>query len=497
MNKSQEANSWQNLSAQASLGTLSSYGSGKLSAGLTTVQPYLRFSGYDPRAAGGRQTLKLELPEDFEPGLQQISLTCRSELIAQSGSVHQLLRSPAGIWPPILLSFSTKTREHGQYPLEIHLTYHDAAGEPHLWVCTSTILLPRANASLSEIHQVFLAAQKQYRVHAEDGAIAKLSGFQPAGIGMHANLDVDIYAKDAAIAQLDFNALDSAGGDQGKYAIGLSSIAWREVLIELAVPASSLNLPVTPARQDLMKPDSTNSATKSITNLVTNSTTNSVRNSTTYRASLVAKNRANAVPFHLLALDEWCLGRQDGSRQNADIQLQHLTESGQKQVLTKRISSRHAIIRRQDARVEITDVSRYGLLVDGVILEKYHPMPLFVGMRLELSASFKGLVELRVAAIFPHAVILQRIVGGNVVALFYLLNPEQRPEVGTSDSMPTLMPTLMPNKMATNENLLFFHQHGQFWYHDPHSLQDSVLDPSIELAGLHPSLQAYRYTCDT
>ena len=489
MNKSQEANSWQILSAQASLGTLSSYGSGKLSAGLTTVQPYLRFSGYDPRAAGGRQTLKLELPEDFEPGLQQISLTCRSELIAQSGSVHQLTRSPAGIWPPILLSFSTKTREHGQYPLEIHLTYHDAAGEPHLWVCTSTILLPRANASLSEIHQVFLAAQKQYRVHAEDGAIAKLSGFQPAGIGMHANLDVDIYAKDAAIAQLDFNTLDSAGGDQGKYAIGLSSIAWREVLIELAVPASSINIPVTPARQDLMKPDSTNSATNSIKNLATNSTT--------FRASLVAKNRANAVPIHLLALDEWCLGRQDGGRQNADIQLQHLTESGHKQVLTKRISSRHAIIRRQDARVEITDVSRYGLLVDGVILEKHHPMPLFVGMQLELSASFKGLVELRVAAILPHAVILQRIVGGNVVALFYLLNPEQRPEVGTSDSMPTLMPTLMPNKMAANENLLFFHQHGQFWYHDPHSLQDSVLDPSIELAGLHPSLQAYRYTCDT
>jgi len=469
MNISQETSLWKSSSVQTRT---------------KTAQPSLRFSGYDPRAAGGRQTLKLELPEDFEPSLQQVSLTCRSELFSHGVSSHSLLRSPAGMWPPVLLSFSTKTREHGQYPLEIHLTYKDVVGDAHLWVCTSTILLPRANASLSEIHQVFLAAQKQYRVHAEDGAIAKLSGLQQEGIPMHANWDVDIYAKDAAIAQLDLNALTGRSDERGQHAIGLTSIAWYEALIEIAVPTSSSIMSATAPKAEfdaLANPrvDRGGVAKKTL-----------IRPAIS-RAGLLAKDHSQVVPVRLLAGDEWCLGRKNdeptmsklGSKASADIELQHLSASGAETALTKRISRRHAIIRRQFDRVEITDISRYGLLLDGVILEKHQAMPLFVGNHLALCASFKGIVELRVAAIHPHVVLLQRLVDGKVVELFYLLNPEQRPEVGKWSK-------------SLHGNLLFFHHHGQFWHHDPTTLRDGVLEVATTLANIHSDLSAYQYEHD-
>jgi hypothetical protein len=334
---------------------------------------------------------------------------------------------------------------------------------------------------LSEIHQVFLAAQKQYRVHAEDGAIAKLSGLQQEGIPMHANWDVDIYAKDAAIAQLDLHALTGSSDERWQHAIGLTSIAWREALIEIAVPASLPIMSITAA---------TAVSASSVNNSVETVRKN-LAASAIFRASLLAKDSLNAVPIRLLALNEWCLGRQNDDqlrsnlniKQRADIRLQHLSASDQNAALTKRISTRHAIIRRQDARVEITDISRYGILLDGVILEKHQPMPLFVGAQLELCASFKGLVELRVAAILSHAVLLQRLVRGKLVELFYLLNPEQRPEVGR-----------LPKSL--NGNLLFFHRHGQFWHHDPRSLQDSALEASTTLTNMHSDLSAYRYEYD-
>lgn len=450
-----------------------------------TAQPYLRFSGYDPRAAGGRQTLKLELPEDFEPSVQQLSLSCDSELLTQShaqspllsrspiASSHSLTRSPAGLWPPLLLSFSTKAREHGQYPLEIRISYKDAAGDAHLWICTSTILLPRANASLSEIHQVFLATHKNYRIHAEDGAIARLQGLSQDSIATPINCDVAIYAKDAAIAQLDLLASTNGLNQQGQHAVGLSSIAWYELLMEVEVPSSPNLMQATlPTRRAELNP----------TEVVAQSNSAAAITS----ANLVAKADAHAIPIRLLAKQEWSLGRHNdfGAKPSADICLRYQPQSGQDATLGKRISHRHAIIQRHEGRVHITDISRYGILLDGVILEKHQAMPLLQGAHVEFCASFKGLVELRVAAILPHAVILHRLVRGKLVELFYLLNPEQRPEVG---SLPAML----------QGNSLFFHRHGQFWHHDTLSLQDRVLAPSTDLAEIHLNLATYRFELAT
>ncbi|GGX10127.1 FHA domain-containing protein [Undibacterium macrobrachii] len=470
MNLTPQANPWQSQSVPICA---------------NTVQRYLRFSGYDPRAAGGRQTLKLELPEDFERSVQQLSLSCHSELLTQShahstllsrsliASSHSLTRSPAGLWPPLLLSFSTKAREHGQYPLEIRISYKDAAGDAHLWICTSTILLPRANASLSEIHQVFLATHKNYRVHAEDGAIARLQGLPQGSIATPINCDVDIYAKDAAIAQLDLLASTNGLNQPGQHAVGLSSLAWHELLMEVEVP-SSLNL------MQVALP--TTSAESNPTDVVTESTSATAITS----ANLIAKSDAHAIPIRLLAKQEWYLGRYKdfAAKPSADICLQYQPQADQDATLGKRISHRHAIIQRHGGRVHITDISRYGILLDGVILEKHQAMPLLQGAHVEFCASFKGLVELRVAAILPHAVVLHRLVRGKLVELFYLLNPEQRPEVGN-------LPAMLQG------HSLFFHRHGQFWHHDALSLQDRVLASSTDLAELHPNLASYRFELAT
>jgi hypothetical protein len=59
--------------------------------------------------------------------------------------------------------------------------------------------------------------------------------------------------------------------------------------------------------------------------------------------------------------------------------------------LTRRMSGRHAVIRRGRRQgFEIEDVSRYGLLLDGVWPGKHVPVPLRLGMRIELTASIKG-----------------------------------------------------------------------------------------------------------
>lgn len=450
-----------------------------------TAQPYLRFSGYDPRAAGGRQTLKLELPEDFEPSVQHLSLSCHSELLFQAlaqsfpqsrsfaASSHTLTRSPSGLWPPLLLSFSSKAREHGQYPLEIRISYKDAAGDAHLWICTSTILLPRANASLSEIHQVFLATHKNYRIHAEDGAIARLQGLPQDSIATPINCDVAIYAKDAAIAQLDLLASTNGLNQQGQHAVGLSSIAWYELLMEVEVPSSpNLMQTALPTRPAELNP----------TGVVAQPTSAAAITS----ANLIAKTDAYAIPIRLLAKQEWSLGRHRdfGTKPSADICLRYQPQLGQDATLGKRISHRHAIIQRHDGRVQITDISRYGVLLDGVILEKHQAMPLLPGAHIEFCASFKGLIELRVAAILPHAVILHRLVDGKLHELFYLLNPEQRPEVGN-------LPAMLQG------HSLFFHRHGQFWHHDALSLQDRVLESSTNLADLHPKLAGYRFELAT
>jgi hypothetical protein len=410
---------------------------------------HLRFSGYDPRAAGGRQTLRLELRGELAVSVLQTNFRFRSDLLTASNTEQVLSRTPSGLWPPLILSFSSKHKEHGQYPLEVQLHYKDAAGEPHLWICTATVLLPRANASLSEIHQVFLATQKNVRVLAEDGAIAKLSGLQQAQDSRHANLDIAIYAKDAAIAQLDMTSARSY--DSGKFDIGLSSIAWDEELLEVAVP-SFQNL--TGKRLAAALPLATSVKLKS--------------------ASLLAKNLP---PFRLFALEEWVLGRMGLCNRVADILLRHRDAA-----LTKRISAKHASLRRNvDGELEIVDTSRYGVVVDGLILEKNQPWQLLAGMQIDFCASFKGIVQLRVVQIFQHAVLLHRIVDAQVTERLYLISPEVAPEAGAS---------------IESHSFLFFHHQGQFWYRDTESSQDCRLESGSDLSSCHEGLCNYHYIAE-
>lgn len=419
---------------------------------VATSPLHLRFSGYDPRAAGGRQTLKLELRGELALSIQQIRFRFRSDLLTTSQHEQSLLRTPTGYWPPLILSFSSKHKEHGQYPLEVQLHYQDEANKPHLWTCTATLFIPRSNASLSEIHQVFLATQKNVRVLAEDGAIAKLSGLQQAQDSMHANLDIAIYARDAAIAQLDMSS--SKYNEGGKFELGLSSLAWDEELLEVAVPSFQSLTGHTSQPPLPTPPQAKHNA-----------------------ASLFAKNLPT---IRLFALEEWVLGRMETRNPSADILLHHHDAK-----LTRRISARHAIVRRTDnGALEIVDTSRYGVIVDGVILEKNQPMQLFMGMQIDLCASIKGIVQLKIAQIFPHAIVLQKIVNTQVTELLYLISPELRPEASIA------VVTGSKRQLPTP---IFFHRQGQFWYHEPLSMQDWQLETGGDLSSCHEHLGGYQY----
>jgi hypothetical protein len=72
-------------------------------------------------------------------------------------------------------------------------------------------------------------------------------------------------------------------------------------------------------------------------------------------------------------------------------------------------------------------VSRYGILLDGVWPGKHKPTTLRLGMRIELTASIKGIVVLTVSAIMPHGVILHRLDHGASAECYYLLMPETHP----------------------------------------------------------------------
>lgn len=402
---------------------------------------YLHFSGYDPRAVGGRQTLKLDLRAGLDPAIRELAFEFRSELLQPHTSHQTLPRTPSGAWQTVLLSFSSKGKEHGQYPLDVRMSYLDAMGCQHGWVCTTTILIPRANASLSEIHQVFLASQKNVRVHAEDGAIAKLGGLSARQETQHRQLNIDIYAKDAAIAQWE-TANEQREDLSAQFEMGLSSIAWDEDLIEVAVPTYQ-NLATAPVVASTL----TQSAARMLTSA---------------RLVPLAEQLTN-IPMQLLARQEWTLGRHSphGAQTRTDIALRHPS-------LERRISAKHAIIRRSVRGVEIIDTSRYGTLLNSVLLEKHQPMPLLPGMQIELCASFKGLVQLRLLHILPHAVILARLqpeaAPEKFLEIYYLLTPDLRPEASLS------APAITGGKLP-----LLFHAQGQFYVHDPVTMEDTNL----------------------
>jgi len=401
------------------------------------ARPLLHISGFDPRAAGGRQAIKLELRGMPDDAPAELTMLLRSALLPQGGGRQTFTRSLRGGWRPVVVEFSSRGREHGQYrvDVELHARDHGQSGNARTWVATLVLLVPRLDASLAEIHQTYLAARKNVRIHADDASIARLHGLDAAG-----PLDIAIEARNASIARVQFGP--QPGTPQGKIDLALPTIAWDEELIEIDLPATRAAHPC-PAS----------------------------------RACLVHAEPDAGMQRHLrlFALDEWVLGRFDA---DADLLLCHYGEHGPEyEGLTRRISARHAVIRPGRQGFEIEDVSRYGLLLDGVWPGKHSPVPLRLGMRIELTASIKGVAALVVTALLPHAVVLHRVDAGGAAECFMLLAPGVAPSTDPGGALPraAVLPQL-------------FHRDGGFWHRDPATGADTPLDPTTalnRLAGFH------------
>lgn len=396
-------------------------------------RPLLHISGFDPRAAGGRQAIKLELRGMPDDTPAELTMLLQSALLPQGGGRQVFTRSLHGGWRPVVVEFSSRGREHGQYRVDVELHARDAgqSGNARTWVATFVLLVPRLDASLAEIHQTYLAARKNVRIHADDASIARLHGLDAAG-----PLDIAIDARNASIAQLQLSP------SQGKIDLALPTIAWDEELIEIDLPATHVAHPC-PAS----------------------------------RACLVHAEPDAGMQRHLrlFALDEWVLGRIDA---DADLLLCHYGEHGPEQEgLTRRISARHAVIRPGRQGFEIEDLSRYGLLLDGTWPGKHSPVPLRLGMRIELTASIKGVAALVVTALLAHAVVLHRVDAGGAAECFMLLMPEVEPAADRGDALPRA--AVLPQ---------MFHRNGGFWHRDPSTGADTPLGPATllaRLAGFH------------
>lgn len=402
----------------------------------------LHISGYDPRAAGGRQAIRLELrgmPMDCAP---EVRMLVRSALRLQGGESHVFQRTSRGDWRPLFLEFSSRGLEHGQYriDIELHSRHPQAPEAARTWTCSPVILVPRLDASLGEIHQTFLATHKNVRVVADDAGIARVQ--MPAG----GRVDIDVAARNASIAQLNLSE------PSGKVDLGYSTIAWDEDLIEIDLPAAAPPHPCPLAS-----------------------------------ACIVHAEADSATQRHLrlFALDECVLGRFEAVEPEADLLLAHHGEAGADAGgLTRRISGRHAVIRRGRAGWEIEDVSRYGLLLDGHWPGKHAPVPLRLGMQIELTASIKGVVLLEVTALLPHALVLHRIDGGAQAECFYLMAP------GTEGTAPG---ECAPRAAALP---LLFHRDGGFWLLDRASGNETPLTPGHDLERVMVGAQRSRFSAD-
>jgi hypothetical protein len=413
------------------------------------TRPHLHISGFDPRAAGGRQAIRLDLRGMPDDTPLELTLLLQSALLPQGGVRQTFTRSLRGDWRPLVVEFSSRGREHGQYRVDVELHARDPQhGHDRSWVATTVLLVPRADASLAEIHQTYLNARKNVRIHADDASIARLHGLDAAG-----PLDIAIDARNASVAQLQFAA--QPGAHQGRIDLALPTIAWDEDLIEIDLPATRPLHPC-PASQ----------------------------------ACLVYAEPDAGMQRHLrlFALDEWVLGRMEAGpnggllEAEADVLLCHHGEHGpDHDGLTRRISARHALIRQGRQGFEIEDVSRYGVLLDGVWPGRHSPVPLRLGMRIELTASIKGVATLVVTALLPHAVVLHRVDGGGAAECIVLLAP---------DTVPANEPRNAPGAALPRAAALppLFHRDGGFWHRDPASGLDTPLSPAAaldRLAGFH------------
>ena len=403
----------------------------------TLQRPQLHISGFDPRAAGGRQAIRLELrgmPMDCAP---EVRMLVRSALRLHGGESYAFQRTSRGDWRPLFLEFSSRGLEHGQYRIEIELhSQHRLAPESNrTWTCSPVILVPRQDASLGEIHQTFLATHKNVRVTADDAGIARVNA--PGG----GRIDIDVHARNASIAQLN---LDSGSG---KIDLGMSTIAWDEDLIEIDMPVEAALHPCPAAK-----------------------------------ACLVHAEADSATQRHvrLVALDQCVLGRFEPIAAEADLLLAHHGEAGlDTGGLTRRLSGRHAVIRRSRQGFEIEDVSRYGLLLDGVWPGKHMPVQLRLGMRIELTASIKGIVTLEVTALMAHAVVLHRLDAGARAECFYLMAPDCAPSSNGRQQASS-----MPRAVALP---LLFHRDGGFWQLDRDSGRETPLAPNAGMGRLQPA----------
>jgi hypothetical protein len=393
-------------------------------------RPHLRISGFDPRAAGGRQSIKLELRSLSPNAAGQLQMTLESDLFAHGNERHTFARSVDGDWRPVFVEFSSRGLEHGQYRIDVELRSEEPDDDPHgrraprTWVCTLMILVPRLDATLTDIHQTFLATHKNVRVMADDAGIARVHA--PGG----ASMNIDVTARNASIAQVNLDE------PTGKVDHSIGTIAWDEDLIEIAARRSEPHSFAATA------------------------------------ASLVDAAPDAGSPRHvrLFALEECVLGRWEDAAPECDVMLAHYGDNGQdKAGLTRRLSARHAVIRRGSRGYEIEDVSRYGILLDGVWPGKHQPIPLRLGMRIELSASIKGVVVMEVGALLPNGVILNRIDGGAGAESIYLMAPERHP------GFPLPHYPCAPRACAMP---VLFHRDGGFWHLDVSTGRETSLGPA-------------------
>ncbi len=406
---------------------------------IETAIPYLHFSGFDPRAAGGRQTLKIELLGMAAELGTQLELSVHSELVSNGRAEHIFVRTTRGHWRPVLLEFSSRNREHGQYRMDIELKYLFGGKISRQWVCTPVLLVPRKDASLDDIHRIFLGRHKNVKVMVDDASIAKISGYQSAD-------QFDITTKNASIAQLDFSA------PKGKIDVGFTSIAWDEDLLEIDIQ-----------QQAIFHPDPATCA-------------------------VLSNPLCQPQLFQLYALDQIVIGRHDDQASVANILLrQHNPVSPESTIetkpnsatetsLTRRISARHAVIRLIEQHFEIEDISRFGLLINGKWPGKGKSVLLKSDMRLGFTASFKDIVNLQVVALSRHALVLQT---QDLSECFYCLVPE----MGI-----TATPPNWPHHLP-----LLYHQHGGFWHWDQDQQKASALSNASGLTGLQGFASAYQF----
>jgi hypothetical protein len=372
--------------------------------------PRLRISGFDPRAAGGRHAIKLEL-RDLPPDCpQQLTMHLKSALQLQGPARHTVSRGANGLWAPAFVEFSSRGLEHGQHRIEVEL--HGRSGDVRrAWNCSVVVLVPRADASLSEIHHAFLANHKNVRVFADDGSIARVNAQAASG-----SVDIDVTARNAGIARLELDA-----SRPGRIDIGLPTIAWDEELVE-----------TDPALLQPPHPYPSN-------------------------AACLDNGGSRA---RLFAGSEFVIGRFDPAEPQAQVLLAHPGSDA----LTRRISARHAVVRRTEAGYTIEDISRYGILVDGQWPGKERPLPLREGMRIEFTASFPGIATLVASVVRPNAVAFAREDRGGETDTFWLVAPDTEPEGATAQGQP-----------------LLFHRGGGFWLQDPLTMQDTALTPGMSL----------------